>query len=201
MLKILEAKLQQTVNHEFPDVQAGFRKGRGSRDQMVNIHWPLDHRKNKRIPEKHLLLLYWLHQSLWLCRSQQTVENYSRDGITDHLTFLLRNLSVGQEATVRTEHGTTDWFLIGNGIHQGCILSCCLFNLNAEYIMWNARLDEAQAGIKIAGRNLNNLRYANVNHSNGSKWRESKELLDESKRGEWKSCLKTQHSKNKDHGI
>ena len=81
-------------------------------------------------------------------------------GIPDHLTCLLRNPSAGQEATVRTEHRTTDWFQIGKGVHQGCILSPCLFNLYAEYIMLNARLDEAQAGIKTAGRNINNLRYA-----------------------------------------
>ena len=80
-------------------------------------------------------------------------------GIPDHLTCLLRNLYAGQEATVRTGHGTTDWFQIGKGVHQGCILSPCLFNLNAEYIMRNPGLDEAQAGIKIAGRNINNLRY------------------------------------------
>ena len=79
------------------------------------------------------------------------MENYSRDGITDHLTFLLRNLSVGQEATVRTEHGTTDWFQIGKGVRQGYILSPCLFNLHAEYIMRSAGLDEAQAGIKMPG--------------------------------------------------
>ena len=82
-------------------------------------------------------------------------------GVPDHLTCLLRNLYAGQEATFRTEHGTTDWFQIGKGVGQGCILSPCLFNLNAEYIMPNARLDEAQAGIKIAGRNVDNLRYAN----------------------------------------
>ena len=81
-------------------------------------------------------------------------------GIPDHQTCLLRNLYPGQEATVRTEHGTTDWFQIGKGVCQGCILSPCLFNLYAEYIMQNARLDEAQAGIKIARRNINNLRYA-----------------------------------------
>ena len=81
-------------------------------------------------------------------------------GIPDHLTCLLRNLYAGQEATVRTGHGTTDWFQTGKGVHQGCILSPCLFNLNAEYIMRNVGLDEAQAGIKIAGRNINNLRYA-----------------------------------------
>jgi len=93
-----------------------------------------------------------------LCGSQQTVEN-SREGISDHLTCLLRNLYAGQEATVRTRHGTTDWFQIGKGIHQGCILSPCLFNLYAEYIMQNAGLDEAQAGIKTAGRSTNDLRY------------------------------------------
>ena len=81
-------------------------------------------------------------------------------GTPDHLTSLLRNLYAGQEATVRTEHGTTDWFQISKGVHQGCILSPCLFNLFAEYIMRNARLDEAQAGIKIARRNISNLRYA-----------------------------------------
>ena len=81
-------------------------------------------------------------------------------GIPDHLTCLLRNLNAGQEATVKTGHRTTDWFQIGKGVHQGCILSPCLFNLHAEYTVWNARLDEAQAGIKIAGRNTNNLRYA-----------------------------------------
>ena len=81
-------------------------------------------------------------------------------GIPDHLTCLLRNLYAGQEATVRTGHGTADWFQIGKGVHQGCILSPCLFNFYAEYIMRNARLKEAQAGIKIAGRNINNLRYA-----------------------------------------
>ena len=81
-------------------------------------------------------------------------------GIADHLTCLLRNLYAGQEATVRTGHGTTDWFQIGKGVYQGCMLSPCLFNLHVEYIMQNARLEEAQNGIKIAGRNLNNLRYA-----------------------------------------
>ena len=92
------------------------------------------------------------HNTLW--------EILQEMGIPDHLTCLLRNLYVGQEATVRTGHGTTDWFQIGKGVHQGCIVSPCLFNLNAEYIMQNTRLDEAQAGIKIAGRNINNLRYA-----------------------------------------
>ena len=92
------------------------------------------------------------HNKLWKMPKEM--------GIPDHLTCLLRNLYTGQEATVRTGHGTTDWLQIGKGVRQGCILSPCLFNLYAEYIMCNARLDEAQAGIKIAGRNINNLRYA-----------------------------------------
>ena len=88
------------------------------------------------------------------------LEHPEKDGIPDHLTCLLRNLYAGQEATVRTGHGTAEWFKIGEGVHQGCILTPCLFNLYAEDIMRNARLDEAQAGIKITGRNINNLRYA-----------------------------------------
>ena len=98
-------------------------------------------------------------------------------GILDHLTCLLRNLYAGQEETVRTEHGTTDWFQIGKGIRQGCILSPCLFNLYAEYIMQNVRLDEAQAGIKIARRNINNLRYADDTTLMGESEEELKSLL------------------------
>ena len=95
--------------------------------------------------------------TLWITTNWKILKEM---GIPDHLTCLSRNLYAGQEATVRTGHGTTDWFQIGKGVPQGCILSPCLFNLYAEYIMWNARLDEAQAGIKIARRNINNLRYA-----------------------------------------
>ena len=107
-------------------------------------------------------------------------------GISDHLTCLLRNLFVGKEATVRTGHGTTDYFKIGKGVHQGCILSLCLFNFHAEYIMQNARLDEDQAGIKVAGRNINNHIYADNTTLYGRKQRGSKEPLDKGKRGEWK---------------
>ena len=118
----------------------------------------MDHWKSNRILEKHLLLIRWLCWSLWLCGSQQAVENSWRDGNTGPLTYLLRNLYAGQEATGRTRHGTTGWFKTGKGVCQDCILSPCLFNLYAEYIMWNARLDKAQAGIKIAGTKI--LRYA-----------------------------------------
>ena len=122
-------------------------------------------------------------------------------GIPEHLTCLLRNLYAGQEATVRTGHGTTDWFQIGKGVCQGCILSPCLFNLHAENIMWNAGLDEAQAGIKNAGRNIDNLRYADDTTLIAEKLRRTKEPPDVSKRGEWKSWPKAQHSENSDHSI
>ena len=123
-------------------------------------------------------------------------------GIPDHLTCLLRNLYAGQEATVRTGHGTTDWFQIGKGVCQGCILSPCLFNLHAEYIMRNARLDETQAGIKIAGRNISNLRYAyDTTVMAENKWQEIKSLWMKVKEESEKNWLKTQHSKNEDHGI
>ena len=148
MLKILQTRLQQYVNHELPDVQAGFRKGRGTRYQCQHL---LDRHKSKRAPEKHPFLLYWLWQSL--CVDHKKLWKILKEmRITDHLTCLLRNLYAGQEATVRTGHGITDWFQTGKGVHQGCILSPCLFNLYAEYIMRNAGLEEAQAGIKIAGK-------------------------------------------------
>ena len=125
------------------------------------------------------------HKKLWKILKEM--------GIPDHLTCLLRNLYTGQGATVRIGHGTTDWFQIGKGVRQGCILSPCLFNLYAEYIMRNPGLEETQAGIRIAGRNINNLRYAD--DTTLIKWR-TKEPLDERERGEWKSWLKTQHSEN-----
>ena len=193
MLKILQARLQQYLNWGLPDVQAGFRKGRGTRDQIANIRWITE--KKKRILEKHVPLLHWLHWSLWLCGSQQTVENSWEMGIPDHLTCLLRKLYAGQEATVRTGHGTVEWFQIGKGVRQGCILSPCLFNIYAEYIMWHARLDETQAGLKTAGRNINNLRYADNTTFMAKSEEELKSLLMRVK-GEWKGWLKTQHSKN-----
>ena len=109
-------------------------------------------------------------------------------GKPDHLTCLLKNLYAGQEARVRTGHGTTDWFQIRKGVRQACILSPCLFNLYAEYIMRNAKLDEAQTGIKISGRNTNKI--CRSHHLYGRKWRRTKEPLDESERGKWKSWLK-----------
>ena len=146
MLKILQARLQQYVNHELPSVQAGFRKGSRTRDQIANIRWIIE-----KAREFHKNIYFFFinyakafdcvdHNKLWIILKVME--------IPDHLTYLLRNLYAGQEATVRTGHGTTDWFQIGKGERQGCILSPCLFN---------AGLEEAQAGIKIARRNINNL--------------------------------------------
>ena len=137
---------------------------------------------------KHLLLLYWLDQSPWML-DHKNWKILKEMGISENLTCLLRNLYAGQEATVRNGHGTIDRFQIGKGVCQGCKLSPCLFNLYAEYIMWNAGLDETQAGIKIAKRNINisNCRW---HHPYDINWRRIKELLDESERGEWKSWLK-----------
>ena len=129
------------------------------------------------------------------------MENSSGDGNTDHLTCLLRNLYAGQEATVRTGHGTTDWFQIGKGLHKGCMFSPCLFNLYAEYIMRNAWLDEAQAGIKIFRRNIDNLRYADDTTLMAESEEELKSLLMKVKEESEKNWLKTQHSKNENHGI
>ena len=156
-LKILQARLQQYVNRKLPDVQAGFRKGKGTRDQIANIRWI---NKNQEF-QKSIDFCFIDYAKAFDCVDHNKLWKILQEmGRPDHLTCLLRNLYAGQEATVRTEHGITDWFQIGKGVHQGCILSPCLFNLHAEYIMRNAGLDEAQAGIKIAGRNINNLRYA-----------------------------------------
>ena len=157
-LKILQARFQQYVNREFPDVQAGFRKGRGTRAQIANIHWIIE---KAREFQKNIYLCLIDYAKAFACVDHNKLWTILKEmSIPDHLTCLLRNLYAGQEATVRTGHGTTDWFQIGHGVCQGCTLSPCLFNLYAEYIMRNAGLEDAQAGIKIAGRNINNLRYA-----------------------------------------
>ena len=128
------------------------------RNQRSNCQHSLDHRESRGIQANYQILLYWLCQSLWLCGSLWKI--LKDMGIPDHSTCLLKNLYAGQRAPVRSGHGAMDWFQIRKGVCQGCILSPCFFNLYAEYIMWNARLDEAQTGIKIARRNTNNLKYA-----------------------------------------
>ena len=180
------------MNQEFLDVQTGFRKLRGTRNQIANIHWIIE---KTRDCLKSICFIdhvkafdYVDHNKLWKILKEM--------GIPDHLTCLMRNLYAGQEATVRTGHGTTDWFQIGKGKCQGCILSPCLFNFYAEYTMRNAGLDEAQAGIKIARKNINNLRYADDTTLMAESEEELKEPLDERKRGELKSWFKAQHSEN-----
>ena len=158
MLKILQARLQQYVNHELPDVQAGSRKGKGTRDQIANICWIIE---KAREFKKNIYFCIIDYIKTFDCVHNNKLWKILKEmGIPDHLTCLLKNLYAGQEATVRTSHGTTDWLQIRKAVRQGCILSPCLFNLFAEYIMRNAGLDGAQAEIKIAGRNINNLRYA-----------------------------------------
>ena len=146
------------MNHELPDVQAGFRKGRGTRDQIANIRWII---KKAREFQKNTYFCFIDYAKAFDCVDHNKLWKILKMmGITDHLACLLRNLYAGQEETLRTGHGTIDWFQIGKGICQGCILSLCLFNLYAEYNMRNAGMEEAQAGIKIAKRIINNLRYA-----------------------------------------
>ena len=155
---LLQARLQQYVNCELSGVQAGFRKGRGTRDQIANIYWII---KKAREFQKNIYFCfidytkafdYVDHNKVWKILQEM--------GIPNRLTCLKRNLYAGQEATVRTGHRTTGWFHTGKGVRQDCTLSCCLINLYAEYIMWKARLDEAQTGIKITRRNINSLRHA-----------------------------------------
>ena len=159
------------MNWELPDIQAGFRKGRETRDPIANIHRIIE---KAREFQKNISFCfidyakafdYVDHNKLWKILKEME--------IPEHLTCLLRNLYAGQEATVRMGHGTMDWFQIGKGVWQGCILSPYLFNLHVEYIMWNARLDESQARIKTAERSINNLIYAD----NTTLMAESKEEL------------------------
>ena len=137
------------MNRELPDVQAGFRKGRGTRDQIANIHWIIE---KTRAFQRNIYFCFIDYAKAFDCVDHNKLwEILQEMGIIDHLTCLLRNLYAGQEETVRTGHGTTDWFQIGRGVHQGCILSPCLFNLHAEYIMRNARQDESQLESRFLG--------------------------------------------------
>ena len=196
MLKILQVRLQQYVNRKFPDVQAGFKEK--AKEPEIKLPISVGSSKKQESSRKtsiSALLTMPKPLTVWITINSG---KFWEMWLPDHLTCLLKNLYAGQEATVRTGHGTTDWFRIGKGVRQGCILSSCFFNLYAEYVMRNAGLDEAQAGIKIVGRNGSNFRW---HHPYGRKWRGAKNPLDESERGEWKSWLKAQHSENYDHGI
>ena len=150
MLQILQARLQQYVNHELPDVQAGLRKDRGTRDEIANICWIIEKATEF---QKNIYFCFIDYAKVFDCVDHQKLWKILKEmGIPYHLTCLLRNLHAGQKATVRNRHRTRDWFQRGKEVHQGCILSPCLFNLYSEYFMRNAGLEEIQAGIKIAGR-------------------------------------------------
>ena len=141
MLRILQARLQQYVNCKLPDVQAGFRKGRGTRDHIANLRWII--KKARELP-KNIYFCFIDYAKAFDCMDHNKPSKILKEmGIPDLLTCLLRNLYAGQEETVRIGHGTTDWFQIGKGVRQGCILSPCLFNLYAEYIVRNTGLDVA----------------------------------------------------------
>ena len=177
------------MNHELPDVQAGLRKGRGTRDQIANIRWII---KKAREFQKSTYFCFIDYAKAFDCVDHNKLQKTLKEiGISDCLICLLRNLYAGQEATVRTGHGTTAWFQIGKGVHQGCILSLCLSNLYAEYIIRNAGLDETQAGIKIARRNINNLRYGDDTTLVAEGKEEVKSLLMKVKEESEKVWLKT----------
>ena len=155
------------MNCELTDVQAGLRKSRGTRDQIANIHWIIEKRREF---QKNIYFCFIDYAKAFDCVDHSKLWTILKEiGIPDQLTCLLGNLCAGQEATVRHGYGTIDWYQIGKGVCQGCILSPCLFNLYAEYIVRNAGLEEAQAGIKISGRNINNFRYADDTTLNGRK--------------------------------
>ena len=183
------------MNHELPDVQAGFRKGRGTRDQ-TSIFWII---QKTRAPKKQLLLFIDYAKAFDCVDHNKLWKIVQEMGIPDHLTCLLRNLYTGQEAAVRTGDGITDWFQIGKGVHQGCLLSPCLFHLYAEYIM-NVGLDEVQAGIKISRRNISNLTYADDTTPMVESEEELKSLLMKVKEESEKVGLKL-NKENEDHGI
>ena len=193
MLKILQARLQQYMSCESPNVQAGFRKGRGTRDQIANIHWII---QKARELQKNICFCFIDYNKAFDCVDNHKLWKILKEmGIPHHLISPLRNLYAGQEATMRTGHGTRNWFQIRKGVCQSCILSPCLFTLYAEYIMqmpgWmKHKLESRLPGeISITSDMQITLPY-------GRKWRRTKEPLDESERGEWKNWLKTQHSEN-----
>ena len=183
------------MNRELPDVQVGCRKGRGTRDQIANIRWIME---KAREFQKNIYFCFIDYAKAFGCVDHNKLWKILKEmGLPGHLTCFLRNLYAGQEATVKTGHGTTDWFQTGKGVCQGCILSPCLFNLYAEYIMRNAGLEEAQAGIKIARRNINNLRHSDDTTLVAESEEELKSLLMKVKEESEKIGLKLNIQKTK----
>ena len=189
MLKILQARLQQCMNQGLLHVQPRFRKWRGTTDKIASTGWIME---KAREFQKSIYFCFIDYTKAFDCVDQNKLWKIREMGITGHLTCLLRNLYAGQEATIRTGHGTMHWFKIGKGVHQGWILSPCLFNLCASWEMpagWNTNWSQdCQKKYK--------LQICRWYHSNGRKWRGTEEPLDEGERGEWKSWLETQHYKN-----
>ena len=195
MLKILQTRLQQYVNCELPEIQDEFRKDRGTRGQIANIHWIIE---KAREFQKNIYFYFIDYAKAFDCVDHNKLWKILQEiRIPDHLTCLLRNLYAGQEATARTGHGTTHWFQIGKGVHQGCILSLCSFNLYAEYIIGNTGLEEAQAGIKISWTNINNLRYTDDTILMAESEEELKSLLMKVKEESEKVGLKLNIQKTK----
>ena len=189
MTKILQARLQQYMNQELPDVQPWFRKGRGTRGQIANIHSIIEKQENSR----KAYFFFTDYTKASDCVDRKKLWKFLQVlGMPDHLTCLMTNLYAGQEATVRTRLGTTDWFQIGKGVHQGCILSPCLFNLYTEYIMRNAGLDEAQLESTLLGE----VSITSDVQMIPPLWQKLKRNWRASW-WEWKSWLKTQHSKHR----
>ena len=197
-LKIFQTSLQQYVNTELPDVQAGFRKGRGTRDQIANIRWVME---KAREFQKNIYFCFIDYAKAFDCVDHNKLWEILKEmGTPVHLICLLRNLYASEEVTVRSGHGTADWFQIGKGVCQGCILSPCLFNFYAEYIMRNSGLEEAQAGIKIARRNIYNLLYADDTTLMAESEEELKSLLMKVKEESEKVDLKLNIQKTKHFG-
>ena len=184
MLKILQARFQQYVNQGLTDVQPEFWRGRGTRDQIANIHWTMEKAKDF---QKNIYFCFTDYTKAFDCVDHNKLWKILEEtGVPDHLPCLLRNLYLGKEGTVRTGLGTTEWFKFWKGVQQGCYLSHYLFNLCAEYIMWNAGLDESHAPIKIARRNINNLRYADDTIQMAQTEEELKNSFNEGERGDVK---------------
>ena len=180
------------MNRALSDVQAGFRKGRGTRVQIANICWIIE---KAREFQKNIYFCFIDYAKAFDCVDQNKLWKILKEmGIPDHLTCLLRNLCAGQQATVRNGHATTHWLQIGKGVRQGCILSPCLCNFYAEYIMRNAGLEEAQAEIKIARRNINNLRYADDTTHMAESEEELKSLLMKLKKLAYSSTFRKRRS-------
>ena len=183
---------QASIVHEIPDVQAGFRKSRGSRDQIANMHYIIE--KAREFQKNIYVWFIDYAKAFGFVDDNKLLNILKKMEIPDHLTYLLRNLDAGQEATIKTGYGATYWFQIGKVVHQHSILSPCLFNY-AEYIMWNAELDETQPCIKIARKNINNFRYTDDTVLTAEIKEEQKILLMKVKKKSEKIGLKLKYQK------